>query len=140
MQASICQLYLLSPTLHTRFQPTNQTMHDRRQHPRIKPNQLLELFDTNTLKPFGNVVDLSCGGIMAITKQNIEINSVFQMAIKLPEGYSETPHIEFGAEVLWVEKCGDTEQSWFGLEIIDISTSASEELEHLIDNVHEPAT
>lgn len=109
-------------------------MQERRKFPRKRTTKLLEIFDVNTDEHVGNVVDISLSGILLICNREIEDNSVFQLALKIPEDYEGDGQIEFGAEVLWAEISSDSNQSWIGIHIIDISVEAESRFKAFIDN------
>jgi hypothetical protein len=109
-------------------------MQERREFPRKRTTSLLEVVDVNTNEQVGNVVDISLAGLMLICNREIEDNSVFQLALKMPEDYEGDGRIEFGAEVLWAEISGDSNQFWVGFHIIDISVEAKSQFKAFVDN------
>ncbi len=109
-------------------------MQERRQFPRKRTTKLLEVIDINTNEHVGNVVDISLAGIMLICNREIEDNSVFQLALKIPKDCEGGGQIEFGAEVLWAEMSGDSNQFWVGIHIIDISVDAETQFKAFVDN------
>ncbi len=109
-------------------------MQERRKHPRKRTSKLLQIVDVNTNELLGNVVDISLGGVMLICNRAIDDNSVFQVALNVPEDYNGAGQIEFGAEVLWAESSGDSNQFWVGMHIIDISSDAVSRFEGFVEN------
>lgn len=96
----------------------------------------MEVIDINTDDHLGNIVDISMGGILLISRHPIEVNSVYQMKIRMPESCRPCDDIEFGGEVLWSEICNDSVQRWLGFQIIDISEGNHEQLSHLVERIH----
>ena len=107
-------------------------MQERRKHPRKQTRKRLEVFDVNTDQRIGNLVDISMGGIMLISNRLVEVNSVYQLSLRIPEDYDGEKDINFGGEVLWTETTHDIQQHWVGFEIIDISPEAGKRIDQLI--------
>lgn len=107
---------------------------ERRKYPRKTTVKILEVFDLNTEEYLGNVVDISQGGIMLITRSNIQEGTVYQVVIKIPDDYQELDSITFGGEILWTEDSLDPNKKWVGMQIIDISPDTQNKIRQLIDH------
>lgn len=108
-------------------------MPERRQHDRKTSDKLLEIIDVNSNQRLGYLVDLSAEGMMVISGEPFQMNNVYQMLIRVPEGSPFFGDIEFGAESLWSDKAHDPQKFWTGFQIIDISDQQAGRIAQLIE-------
>lgn len=109
-------------------------MHERRKHPRKSVAVPLKVTDLDRERPLGHLVDISLEGFMLITREDLPVNRVFQVGLDLPGEMAPEQIITFGAESLWRELSGASDQYWMGFQIIDIADAQAETLRRLIDD------
>lgn len=82
---------------------------------------------------FGELVNITVEGLMAITDREIETQAIFQLALQLPEPLSGSSQLLLGADCLWCRRAENHNRYWAGFQIIDASDQALEQIEALID-------
>jgi len=70
---------------------------------------------------------------MLISREELPVNRVFQLALELPPDMQPDSKVVFGAETLWRETSGQAGQYWIGMQIIDISEEDANRIGHLVD-------
>jgi len=110
------------------------TYSDRRQQPRKAASQRIQVWDINTGKPLGEVVNLNSEGLMLVSNGPVENNLVFQLELTLNRPHQGTSRFELGAESLWCCTTDEAERFWSGFRIIDVSLDTIELIESLIDS------
>lgn len=61
----------------------------------------LEVFDEETGKLLGHLVDITTRGIKLISKEPIECGRSFRMRMQLPEGYFKETDLHFEGRSVW---------------------------------------
>jgi len=107
-------------------------MQNKRFSIRKRPNESIAIFDVNTGQTLGYLANISMGGLMLIGSISTAPGSLFQLQMPLSTPIDDTNSIEFGVESLWCLRAKDTCSYWTGLQIIDISDSASDTIAALI--------
>ena len=82
------------------------------EHPQIR--------DAHDGAVLGQLVNLSVGGLMAVSSLGINCGTVCQVRIPLIVG-GRTVEVELGIEALWCEDANESGSHWTGFQIIDIS-------------------
>lgn len=103
-----------------------------RKLPRSEPNQTITVINCLTGENFGELANLSMGGIMIITDQLIPTDAIFQLSLQLPTTIQNNDQLHIGADCLWSRKVDHFHRYWSGFQIIDIAPSAQQQLEALI--------
>ncbi len=104
---------------------------ERRKEPRIPIGVPLPVIDQGSGDPLGELVNLSCHGMMLLSPRPIEINRIFQVTIPLPSRFSD-PVLTLGVESLWLEAGESRERFWVGFQIIDCSPQMAVVVEELL--------
>ena len=107
-------------------------MQNKRFSVRKRPNESIAIFDVNAGHSFGHLANISMGGLMLIGPISTAPGSLFQLQMPLPASIHGVHTVEFGVESLWCLRAKDTCSYWTGLQIIDISDSASNTIATLI--------
>ena len=105
----------------------------KRKHQRIELNQSIPVIDMINGGELGQLVNVSLEGIMIIADQEIPIQSIYQLALKLPTELHGSYTINLGTDCLWCRKTENFHRYWAGLHIIDASDQAMAQLQELID-------
>jgi len=109
-------------------------MDDRRRQPRKIADEIIEVYDLNTDRHLGRVVNLSHEGMMLISPDPMESNLVFQLELVLEHPQHGERKMRFGAESLWCSEANRPHHYWTGFRIIDIALDTIEIIEGLIDD------
>lgn len=112
-------------------------MNEQRSSPRKQANAGIEVFDTATDRPIGNLVNISLTGFMLITDQSLPEGHLFQLKIAIPDPAGGISTVSFGAESLWNQDEPSSGNHWVGFQIIDIADSDSALIEQLISDWRE---
>jgi len=99
---------------------------------RKRPNESISILDANTEYTLGQLANISMGGLMLVGSISTAPGSLFQLKMPLSTPIHGIDTIEFGAESLWCLRAKETSSYWTGLQIIDISDSASDSIATLI--------
>lgn len=97
---------------------------DKRQHPRIdlaEEGWRAELFNQLTGNRFGEVVNISLGGLLLLTAAHLEPECLYQVELRASGPDGETEQVSAGVVALWTQAGGAAGTFWVGLQIIDIS-------------------
>ncbi len=70
-------------------------------------NQPVTVIDTINGGRFGELVNITTEGLMLICERELEIGSIFQLSLQLPEPINDKQTIELGADCLWCRKAED---------------------------------
>lgn len=103
-----------------------------RKHERKELDRTIAITDLINGGNFGEVVNVTVEGMMAITDKEIPTNSIYQLALKLPIEINGSDVVEIGADCLWCRKVENFHRYWAGFQIIDASDAAMAQLEELI--------
>lgn len=96
-------------------------------------SQVIAVHDVINGGVFGELVNVTTEGIMVMTEREIETQAIFQLSLELPEPLIGNSHILLGADCLWCRRTENFSRYWAGLQIIDASELALEQIEALID-------
>ncbi|MFT5691929.1 MAG: hypothetical protein ACI92E_001260 [Oceanicoccus sp.] len=81
---------------------------------------------------FGELINLTTEGMMAITSQAIPTHSIFQLSLRLPEEINGSNIISLGVDGLWCKKAENFQRYWAGFQIIDASELALAQVKILV--------
>lgn len=110
---------------------SEQQTPEHRGQPRNTVQEKIDVIDLLSGETIGNLINISEGGFMLITDQELPLNSLFQLRLVLPEGLTEASNIEVGAESLWSNASTTSDYLWYGFHIIDISTDNAKVIDQL---------
>lgn len=111
-------------------------MKELRKHDRIQPQQSIEVFDLHSGKRYGQLVDISAGGLMLVSAEPIAINRIYQLRLVLTDPILEIKELSLGVDSLWSRPNTNHDLFWTGCSLI----CASEEAEAvLFELTHEHA-
>lgn len=104
-------------------------MKDRRMLKRRHLVFYMRVFDRNTNELLGYLVDITPEGIMLMSEEPIETDTVFQLRMIFPVEVSGRKQLDFEAESVWCEKdvFYDT-----GFQLLDVSQEQIEIIKYLI--------
>ena len=80
-------------------------------------------------KDMGTIGNLSETGFMLVTRNEIDIDSVFQLELS---DNNSGQKIQIGAVCLWNSQASTQQMFWSGFHIIDISSEAEEILKDIV--------
>ena len=104
----------------------------KRKHERKELNHSIIVFDLINSVELGELVNVSIEGLMLITNKEVPIQSIYQLSLQLPTAINGKSTLELEADCLWCRKIEDFHRYWAGLQIIDASDAAMEQLGVLI--------
>ena len=82
---------------------------------------------------FGELINVTTDGLMAITSEEIATQSIFQLSLRLPKEIEGSNSISLGADCLWCRKADNFHRYWAGFQIIDASDTALQQLKTLVE-------
>ena len=82
----------------------------------------------------GIIGNLSPGGMMLITTQELFADGILQLKIDVPAELGLGP-ISMGVKILWCTSANSPQQYWAGLETIDIGPADRDSLQQLHDHL-----
>lgn len=108
-------------------------MDNRRQNNRIDAHdEGLRVINSIDGELLGIVSNLSLGGMMLITKQQLYTDGILQLQIDTPSEVGCGP-IPMGVKILWCTPANSPDEYWAGLENIDIGPDQLDSLQQLLD-------
>lgn len=108
-------------------------MDERRQNDRIDTQGVgLTASNSITGEQLGIIGNLSPGGMMLITSQQLYCDGILQLSVEAPQGSGCQP-ISMGLKILWCTPANSPAEYWAGLETIDINPENQAELYRLLD-------
>lgn len=95
-------------------------MNEQRHDERWSVDGIVQATDALTGAPLGRLGNLSRGGLMLMMAEAVAPDTLYQLSMELPDGYSR--HIlNLGVRASWTEPAHTSRQYWTGFRIIDIS-------------------
>ncbi len=94
----------------------------------------LRVFDRESNKLIGHLIDISPQGIMIMSEEPLEVNKLFKLRMDLPVDVFEKTEIEFDAESRWTKKDINPEFYDTGFAIMNLSYTDGRLIEKLIDD------
>jgi c-di-GMP-binding flagellar brake protein YcgR len=105
---------------------------DRRKNDRIDANSVqLVVHNSVDGEPMGIIGNLSSGGMMLITNQQLYPEGILQLSVDVPEA-ADCGAISMGMKVLWCIPANSPDEYWAGLETLDISPESQSALQQLL--------
>ena len=96
-------------------------------------NQTIDIIDVINGGKFGELINITIEGLMAMTEREIPTQSIYQLSIKRPVELRGSDTVELGADCLWCRKDENFHRFWAGFQIIDASDNAVKQIEDLIE-------
>jgi hypothetical protein len=112
-------------------------MAERRKFRRRKTGVFFGIFERNTDKYFGRLVDITIQGVLLISERPIETDVVYQFRMDLPEEVCGVTSIIFDAESRWTQKSKEDGLYDTGFQFIRITPEDIEVIEYILDNFTE---
>lgn len=106
----------------------------RRAQERKELNQPITVQDIINNRPIGELVNISANGLMLITEEHIETNSIFQLSLRMPNEINGHSNLDVGVDCLWCRKVDNFNRYWAGFQVIDASDETNEIIQLLIEN------
>ena len=111
---------------------------ESRSQQRIELHQPIPIIDAITNEAFGELANISSGGLMISTGRDIPIDSIYQLTLQLPFDIEESKIISIGADCLWCRNTENSSHYWAGFQIIDISDQGQDQLKELMSHYCKP--
>ena len=90
-----------------------------------------------TRELIGELANITVEGLMIISDQEMNTNSIFQFCLELPEAIHGQTKIELGVDCLWSRHAENVNRHWSGYQIIDASPEALKTIDALIGGYSE---
>jgi hypothetical protein len=108
-------------------------MFDKRQNRRKNASVEFGVYESDTDRFFGCLVDLSVEGVKLVSESEIDSDILYHFKMKLPEKVRGTMYVEFEARSRWCEQVQDSNSYETGFIFEDISRDDLEVVEALLD-------
>ena len=105
---------------------------DQRGLSRKRLNASLRVFDRRTGHRIGRLVDITMDGLMIVSSEPIEIDSIFQFSMVLPCEIKSSSTVSFTAKSIWCKNANYSHHFGTGFLIEDMFRDDVEILEKLI--------
>lgn len=94
-------------------------MDELRRRERVELNTSISVFDAFSGQQVGELANINIDGIMLITDQALDVNSIFQYKLQLPVPIDGQAELELGVDCLWCREAENFNRHWAGFQIID---------------------
>lgn len=109
-------------------------MFDKRQSRRKNTSCRFGVYESDSDRFFGCLIDLSLEGVKLESETEIDSDILYHFRMKLPEQVRGTSHIEFEARSRWCEQIENSSCFETGFIFEDISRDDLEVVEALLDD------
>ncbi len=92
------------------------------------------IYDRETAKYAGRLIDINTNGLMLMGKLPLESGSVMNLKMDLPQEFRGKWQIEFDAKVVWCEKCKNISLYAAGLQFTQIAPIYTQLIDELISS------
>ena len=104
---------------------------------RTNVRDYLKLFDSDSGRPVGRLVDITADGFGVYGEEPLAPGMIITMHLSTPNATDHNPAIEFSAEVMWCNKdsslyLDDVYDS--GFKFVSLSDEVMKQLEYLIED------
>lgn len=107
---------------------------NQRRLKRFKLSADVDVVDREGQKHLGRLANVNAEGLMIIGDYVFQEDKLYQIDLKLPEGYEGVESISLEIDCLWTRPAQeDSNINWSGFSIVDVSDQAKVELEKLIE-------
>jgi len=100
---------------------------------RRKVEESIDVIDTMTEQPVGQLSDLSETGMLLILSHPLVSDALYQFRFNLHDARGRDIPLEIGAHLLWLDRASAPGQAWSGFRFIAVPEEQSEQLRHWID-------
>ena len=108
-------------------------MHDRRRFSRIHLVHYLTIFNRDTGRLVGNLVDVSPAGIMLVIEAPIAAETLLPLRMNFPEQILARQILEFDARVIWCRRDINPDMYAIGLELLEVERADRLLIDELIN-------
>jgi hypothetical protein len=108
-------------------------MKERRKFSRMHLIHYLTIFDRETGRLIGNLVDVSPEGILIIVEKPLETGILKHLRMNFPEEVLDRQLMEFDAQVIWCQVDINPDLFAVGLRILEILPEDREVINELIE-------
>ncbi len=108
-------------------------MREHRRSKRRHPDRQVQVFNTLTGEPIGQIGNLSSDGMMLIASREIRADALYQFSFPLHNSQGGPIEIETGMHEQWSEPASTPGQYWAGFRIISISADDQEMLNEWVE-------
>ena len=105
---------------------------EQRRLQRHRLNVPVEVFDSNRNLRLGRLVDIHRQGLMLLGDQPLQVDSLYQLELRLPEPLQGDAVLLLGVDCLWTRGEEGASSHWSGLQIIDLSEHAERQIDDLV--------
>lgn len=95
----------------------------------------LEVYDVESGRLLGHLVDITTRGVKLVSKKPIPLQTTFVMQLRLPEGYFQQGEIHFEGKSLW--STNDVNPDFYdtGFEVTSLSKEERKIIREMIDKI-----
>ncbi|MBK6727356.1 MAG: PilZ domain-containing protein [Xanthomonadales bacterium] len=108
-------------------------MREHRRSKRRDPEIPVQVIDSMTGEPIGQIGNLSPDGMMLIASREVRADALYQFNFPLPINRHAPIEIEVGMHEQWSEPASVPGQYWAGFRIVSISPEDQELLNEWVD-------
>ncbi len=108
-------------------------MNERRKFKRIHLIHYLAIFDRDTNKLLGNLVDITPEGILMISENSVEKGQVRHFRMNLPDDFTAAKEINFDVESVWCEVDINPDMFAIGYRLLDVPRDDEATIYNLIE-------
>lgn len=95
----------------------------------------LEVYDLETGRQLGHLVDITTRGIKLVSKEKIPLKQTFILKLMLPSGYFKESEIHFEAKSLWSSNDVNPDFYDTGFEVTSLSTEERKIMRKLVEQI-----
>lgn len=108
-------------------------MREHRRSKRRDPEVPVQVINSMTGEPIGQIGNLSPDGMMLIASREVRADALYQFSFPLPVNQHAPIEIEVGMHEQWSEPASMPGQYWAGFRIVSISTEDQELLNEWVE-------
>lgn len=108
-------------------------MQERRRFARIHLIHYLMIFDRETNRLLGNLVDVSPDGLLMIAENPLETATLKHLRMNFPEEILQHQSLEFEAEVIWCKVDINPDLFAIGLKLTEAQSEHQKLIQALVD-------
>lgn len=106
---------------------------EKRRQARIPVDEEISVRDIVSGKELGILANIHVEGFMLISDGGLKEDNLYQIRLEVNSD-KNTEDCSIGAECLWISDTGTGDQVWAGFQIMEMSDSAKELIESLVDH------
>lgn len=109
------------------------TPQESRRARRRKVEGTIQVIDSMTEQPIGQLGNISENGLLLIAHVPLTEDALYQVRFTLGDGYGPRLNLEVGVHLLWHQAAGSPGVSWNGFRFINILDSQLDQLRQWVD-------